>query len=57
MQQVNLLRKIPEDTLIQVLVKLLPHCHLKLTKTHISTVGMANVTLFGQELYILQRNQ
>ena len=59
MQQVNPagLFKYVWPTPLQVLDKLSPHCNLKLTKTHISALGMVKGILFGQQLYILQRNQ
>ena len=57
MQQVNLLRKTPEDTPLQVLVRSSPHCYLTLTNTHISILGGIKVARFGQQLYVLQRNQ
>ena len=44
MQQVNLLRKTPEDTPLQVLVGSSPRCHLTLTNTHIYTLGRVKVT-------------
>ena len=57
MQEVNLLCKTPEDTHLQVLVRSSPHYYLTLINTHISTLGGSKVARFGQQLYVLQRNQ